>query len=98
MLTVFVLSLVRQWLKSEDIQRISLFFHNKTLEKEVWSDRSHPVRNITAFYTCLSIHYVSLYALSSYKNQLFPFWVPLYLKKGSVHKAPTPHINRHKHL
>ncbi|XP_016126401.1 adenylate cyclase type 2 [Sinocyclocheilus grahami] len=24
----------RQWLKSEDIQRISLFFHNKTLEKE----------------------------------------------------------------
>ncbi|KTG45039.1 hypothetical protein cypCar_00042509, partial [Cyprinus carpio] len=23
-----------QWLKSEDIQRISLFFHNKTLEKE----------------------------------------------------------------
>lgn len=25
----------RQWLKSEDIQRISLFFHNKTLEKEV---------------------------------------------------------------
>lgn len=25
----------RQWLKSEDIQRISLFFHNKALEKEV---------------------------------------------------------------
>lgn len=25
----------RQWLKSEDIQRISLFFHNKSLEKEV---------------------------------------------------------------
>uniref|UniRef100_A0A8B9HPW4 adenylate cyclase n=1 Tax=Astyanax mexicanus TaxID=7994 RepID=A0A8B9HPW4_ASTMX len=25
----------KQWLKSEDIQRISLFFHNKTLEKEV---------------------------------------------------------------
>uniref|UniRef100_A0A8C1ZU02 Adenylate cyclase type 2 n=1 Tax=Cyprinus carpio TaxID=7962 RepID=A0A8C1ZU02_CYPCA len=24
----------KQWLKSEDIQRISLFFHNKTLEKE----------------------------------------------------------------
>ncbi|XP_019906015.1 adenylate cyclase type 2b isoform X3 [Esox lucius] len=24
----------RQWLKSEDIQRISLFFHNKTLEKK----------------------------------------------------------------
>uniref|UniRef100_A0A672LKS8 adenylate cyclase n=1 Tax=Sinocyclocheilus grahami TaxID=75366 RepID=A0A672LKS8_SINGR len=27
----------KQWLKSEDIQRISLFFHNKTLEKEVHS-------------------------------------------------------------
>lgn len=25
----------RQWLKSEDIQRISLLFYNKTLEKEV---------------------------------------------------------------
>uniref|UniRef100_A0A8C1YDW8 adenylate cyclase n=1 Tax=Cyprinus carpio TaxID=7962 RepID=A0A8C1YDW8_CYPCA len=25
---------IQQWLKSEDIQRISLFFHNKTLEKE----------------------------------------------------------------
>ncbi|XP_056332079.1 adenylate cyclase type 2-like, partial [Danio aesculapii] len=24
----------KQWLKSEDIQRISLFFHNKALEKE----------------------------------------------------------------
>ncbi|MEQ2205070.1 Adenylate cyclase type 2, partial [Xenoophorus captivus] len=23
-----------QWLKSEDIQRISLFFHNRSLEKE----------------------------------------------------------------
>lgn len=25
----------RQWLKSEDIQRISLLFYNKILEKEV---------------------------------------------------------------
>ena len=30
----------RQWLKSEDIQRISLFFHNKSLEKEVRSSTS----------------------------------------------------------
>lgn len=35
-------SCFRQWLKSEDIQRISLFFHNKSLEKEVrWMDWRH---------------------------------------------------------
>lgn len=56
----FVLSLVRQWLKSEDIERISLFFHNKTLEKEVWIVTSHHVCRIMAFYTCLSIYYVSV--------------------------------------
>jgi hypothetical protein len=33
MLSVFLTS--RQWLKSEDIQRISLFFYNKNIEKEV---------------------------------------------------------------
>lgn len=33
----------RQWLKSEDIQRISLFFHNKSLEKEVKWRRSAPL-------------------------------------------------------
>lgn len=33
--TIMVLYVSRQWLKSEDIQRISLFFHNKSLEKEV---------------------------------------------------------------
>lgn len=32
---VFLTCFSRQWLKSEDIQRISLFFHNKALEKEV---------------------------------------------------------------
>lgn len=31
----YVFYISRQWLKSEDIQRISLFFHNKSLEKEV---------------------------------------------------------------
>lgn len=30
-----VLFISRQWLKSEDIQRISLLFYNKILEKEV---------------------------------------------------------------
>lgn len=33
----------RQWLKSEDIQRISLFFHNKSLEKEVEWRTSAPL-------------------------------------------------------
>lgn len=33
MMSVFFIS--RQWLKSEDIQRISLLFYNKILEKEV---------------------------------------------------------------
>ena len=32
---VSVLFISRQWLKSEDIQRISLLFYNKILEKEV---------------------------------------------------------------
>ncbi|KAF7686337.1 adenylate cyclase type 2b isoform X1 [Silurus meridionalis] len=32
--TIDGISAQKQWLKSEDIQRISLFFHNKTLEKE----------------------------------------------------------------
>lgn len=32
---MFYISFSRQWLKSEDIQRISLLFYNKTLEKEV---------------------------------------------------------------
>ncbi|XP_043074188.1 adenylate cyclase type 2b isoform X3 [Puntigrus tetrazona] len=32
--TIHGINSQKQWLKSEDIQRISLFFHNKTLEKE----------------------------------------------------------------
>uniref|UniRef100_A0A1A8IKW0 adenylate cyclase n=5 Tax=Nothobranchius TaxID=28779 RepID=A0A1A8IKW0_NOTKU len=42
----------KQWLKSEDIQRISLFFHNRSLEKEVRKYRATTLPAFKYYVTC----------------------------------------------
>lgn len=55
---VYYLYASRQWLKSEDIQRISLFFHNKSLEKEVRSSTTK-LASFTPqwIYCCFKVNY-----------------------------------------
>uniref|UniRef100_A0A3P8VWT9 Adenylate cyclase type 2 n=1 Tax=Cynoglossus semilaevis TaxID=244447 RepID=A0A3P8VWT9_CYNSE len=48
----------RQWLKSEDIQRISLFFHNKTLEKEY---RATTLPAFKYYVTCACLIFVCIF-------------------------------------
>ncbi|KAG7245186.1 hypothetical protein INR49_023752 [Caranx melampygus] len=53
----------KQWLKSEDIQRISLFFHNKALEKEVGeriqNTRQHVHRGTNQWSCVVQIHNIT---------------------------------------
>ncbi|XP_030644960.1 adenylate cyclase type 2b [Chanos chanos] len=48
----------KQWLKSEDIQRISLFFHNKTLEKEY---RATTLPAFKYYVTCASLIFFCIF-------------------------------------
>uniref|UniRef100_A0A4W4GNA2 Adenylate cyclase type 2 n=1 Tax=Electrophorus electricus TaxID=8005 RepID=A0A4W4GNA2_ELEEL len=48
----------KQWLKSEDIQRISLFFHNKTLEKEY---RATPLPAFKYYVTCACLIFFCIF-------------------------------------
>ncbi|KAG9355724.1 hypothetical protein JZ751_000562, partial [Albula glossodonta] len=48
----------KQWLKSEDIQRISLFFHNKTLEKEY---RATTLPAFKYYVTCACLIYFCIF-------------------------------------
>ncbi|XP_016423158.1 adenylate cyclase type 2-like [Sinocyclocheilus rhinocerous] len=48
----------KQWLKSEDIQRISLFFHNKTLEKEY---RATTLPAFKYYVTCACLIFVCIF-------------------------------------
>uniref|UniRef100_A0A4W6FNK7 Adenylate cyclase type 2 n=1 Tax=Lates calcarifer TaxID=8187 RepID=A0A4W6FNK7_LATCA len=48
----------RQWLKSEDIQRISLFFHNKALEKEY---RSTTLPAFKYYVTCACLIFCCIF-------------------------------------
>uniref|UniRef100_A0A672ZTT2 adenylate cyclase n=1 Tax=Sphaeramia orbicularis TaxID=375764 RepID=A0A672ZTT2_9TELE len=54
--TIDGLNSQKQWLKSEDIQRISLFFHNKTLEKEY---RSTTLPAFKYYVTCACLIFCS---------------------------------------
>ncbi|KAM9783326.1 adenylate cyclase type 2-like [Neosynchiropus ocellatus] len=48
----------KQWLKSEDIQRISLFFHNKALEKEY---RATVLPTFKYYVTCACLIFVCIF-------------------------------------
>ncbi|KAM8826282.1 adenylate cyclase type 2-like [Synchiropus picturatus] len=48
----------KQWLKSEDIQRISLFFHNKSLEKEY---RATVLPTFKYYITCACLIFVCIF-------------------------------------
>uniref|UniRef100_A0A671SQL8 adenylate cyclase n=1 Tax=Sinocyclocheilus anshuiensis TaxID=1608454 RepID=A0A671SQL8_9TELE len=48
----------KQWLKSEDIQRISLFFHNKTLEKEY---RATTLPAFKYYVTCACLIFICIF-------------------------------------
>ncbi|XP_075868618.1 adenylate cyclase type 2 isoform X2 [Nelusetta ayraudi] len=48
----------KQWLKSEDIQRISLFFHNKSLEKEY---RATTLPAFKYYVTCACLIFVCIF-------------------------------------
>ncbi|XP_076826755.1 adenylate cyclase type 2 isoform X2 [Brachyhypopomus gauderio] len=50
----------KQWLKSEDIQRISLFFHNKTLEKEY---RATTLPAFKYYITCASFIFFCIFVV-----------------------------------
>uniref|UniRef100_A0A8C5ECQ1 Adenylate cyclase type 2 n=1 Tax=Gouania willdenowi TaxID=441366 RepID=A0A8C5ECQ1_GOUWI len=53
-----LLCVSRQWLKSEDIQRISLFFHNKALEKEY---RSKTLPAFKYYVTCACLIFCCIF-------------------------------------
>uniref|UniRef100_A0A8C6S8M9 adenylate cyclase n=1 Tax=Neogobius melanostomus TaxID=47308 RepID=A0A8C6S8M9_9GOBI len=57
-LCLCLISLCRQWLKSEGIQRISLFFHNKTLEKEY---RSTTLPAFKYYVTCACLIFCCIF-------------------------------------
>uniref|UniRef100_A0A4W4FKK7 Adenylate cyclase type 2 n=1 Tax=Electrophorus electricus TaxID=8005 RepID=A0A4W4FKK7_ELEEL len=50
----------KQWLKSEDIQRISLFFHNKALEKEY---RATTLPAFKYYITCACLIFVCIFVV-----------------------------------
>ncbi|CAL1610746.1 unnamed protein product [Knipowitschia caucasica] len=50
----------KQWLKSEDIQRISLFFHNKTLEKEY---RATTLPAFKYYVTCACLIFICIFVV-----------------------------------
>ncbi|XP_027892115.1 adenylate cyclase type 2b isoform X3 [Xiphophorus couchianus] len=50
----------KQWLKSEDIQRISLFFHNKALEKEY---RSTTLPSFKYYVTCACLIFCCIFVV-----------------------------------
>uniref|UniRef100_A0A672ZSL7 adenylate cyclase n=1 Tax=Sphaeramia orbicularis TaxID=375764 RepID=A0A672ZSL7_9TELE len=56
--TIDGLNSQKQWLKSEDIQRISLFFHNKTLEKEY---RSTTLPAFKYYVTCACLIFCCIF-------------------------------------
>uniref|UniRef100_A0A672GG45 adenylate cyclase n=1 Tax=Salarias fasciatus TaxID=181472 RepID=A0A672GG45_SALFA len=69
----------RQWLKSEDIQRISLFFHNKALEKEY---RSTTLPAFKYYVTCACLIFccifvVQVLVLPKLSGRFSPGVVPL---------------------
>ncbi|KAK7803337.1 hypothetical protein U0070_006168 [Myodes glareolus] len=68
----------KQWLKSEDIQRISLLFYNKNIEKEY---RATALPAFKYYVTCaclifLCIFLVQILVLPKYANKLNSFLVP----------------------
>ncbi|TWW79492.1 Adenylate cyclase type 2 [Takifugu flavidus] len=74
----------KQWLKSEDIQRISLFFHNKSLEKEY---RATTLPAFKYYVTCaylifFCIFIVQILVLPKYVGFVFHSWF-----RGTMHAS-----------
>uniref|UniRef100_A0A3B4FX58 Adenylate cyclase type 2 n=2 Tax=Haplochromini TaxID=319058 RepID=A0A3B4FX58_9CICH len=66
----------KQWLKSEDIQRISLFFHNKALEKEYRSTTlpafKYYVTCACLIFSCIFIVLTGFTRTPAHSHSLFP--------------------------
>uniref|UniRef100_A0A8C5EAR2 adenylate cyclase n=1 Tax=Gouania willdenowi TaxID=441366 RepID=A0A8C5EAR2_GOUWI len=76
----------KQWLKSEDIQRISLFFHNKALEKE-YRSKTLPAFKYYVTCACLIFCCIFIVAFSNLKKNLstshsFFISISLVLRQG----------------
>ncbi|RXM31487.1 hypothetical protein EOD39_6928 [Acipenser ruthenus] len=88
----------KQWLKSEDIQRISLFFHNKTLEKEgLWGMFSRtPVLGISFGAAFLILSFILLICFAGHilqcskKASALLMWILKF--SGIIANKPWPRI------
>lgn len=82
----------RQWLKSEDIQRISLFFHNKSLEKEVEWRTSAPL-TLSAHQPALTHRYSLFFCtLPPSSPSMFPFTRRLTASESSAAASEVPQV------
>uniref|UniRef100_A0A668AFC0 Adenylate cyclase type 2 n=1 Tax=Myripristis murdjan TaxID=586833 RepID=A0A668AFC0_9TELE len=86
----------KQWLKSEDIQRISLFFHNKSLEKEY---RATTLPAFKYYVTCaclifFCIFIVQILVLPKYhcSKSASTSWMWLLRSSGIIANKPWPRI------
>ncbi|KAJ3597709.1 hypothetical protein NHX12_001226, partial [Muraenolepis orangiensis] len=77
----------KQWLKSEDIQRISLFFHNKSLEKEY---RATTLPTFKYYITCACLIFFCIFVVQILRcsKSTSSSWMWLLRSSGVIANKP----------
>uniref|UniRef100_A0A8C9UYB3 Adenylate cyclase type 2 n=1 Tax=Scleropages formosus TaxID=113540 RepID=A0A8C9UYB3_SCLFO len=82
----------KQWLKSEDIQRVSLFFHNKSLEKE-YRATTLPAFKYYVTCACLIFFCIFIVQILVLPNQTgSTSWLWILRSSGIIANKPWPRI------